>query len=141
LIFFYRSEHVVKTFDQGEIPKSSDLLELMGNYFRPEFLGRLTEIVPFSPITKENVVKIFEIQMKDLHKSLNKQEITLEVTPEAKEFLAYKGFTPKYGARPLRGVIRTDLRSPLSKLIITDKIGKGSTVNVGLKDGALTWEY
>ena len=135
------SEHIVSTFDKGEIPKSSDLLELMGNHFRPEFLGRLTEIIPFSPITKNNVVKIFEIQLKDLHKALAKQEIELVLTNEAKEFLAYKGFTPKYGARPLRGVIRTELRSHLSKLLITGKIAKGSVINLDVKNAVLEWKY
>ncbi|MFD2561114.1 ATP-dependent Clp protease ATP-binding subunit [Aquimarina rubra] len=135
------SEHVVKSFTDGEIPKSSDLLELMSRHFRPEFLGRLTEIVPFAPITKENVVKIFNIQLKDLHKALNKQEVTLELTEGAQEFLAYKGFTPKYGARPLRGVIRTDLRGPLSKMLITGKIGKGSKVKLDVKDEKMQWSY
>ncbi len=135
------SEHVVKSFDGGEIPKSTDLLEIMSLHFRPEFLGRLTEIVPFSPITKENVVRIFEIQMKDLYKALHKQEITLELTDDAKEHLAYKGFTPKYGARPLRGVIRSDLRSVLSKKIITGEIGKGSIVKLDVKDKKLLWKH
>ncbi|WP_299219284.1 ATP-dependent Clp protease ATP-binding subunit [uncultured Aquimarina sp.] len=135
------SEHVVKSFADGEIPKSSDLLELMGRHFRPEFLGRLTEIVPFAPITKDNVIKIFNIQLKDLHKALNKQEVTLELTEGAQEYLAYKGFTPKYGARPLRGVIRTDLRGPLSKMLITGKIGKGSKVSLDVKDEKMQWSY
>ncbi|WP_298538583.1 ATP-dependent Clp protease ATP-binding subunit [uncultured Aquimarina sp.] len=135
------SEHVVKSFTDGEIPKSSDLLELMSRHFRPEFLGRLTEIVPFAPITKDNVIKIFNIQLKDLHKALNKQEVTLELTEAAQEYLAYKGFTPKYGARPLRGVIRTDLRGPLSKMLITGKIGKGSKVSLDVKDEKMQWSY
>lgn len=133
------SNHVVSSFDEGIIPKSSDLLEIMGNYFRPEFLGRLTEIIPFAPITRENVVKIFNIQLKDLHKSLERMGITLELTDEVTEFLAYKGFTPKYGARPLRGVIRTDLRSPLSRKIISGEIGKESIVKLDLVDGELVW--
>ncbi len=135
------SEHVVQSFTDGDIPKSTDLLELMSNHFRPEFLGRLTEIVPFAPITKENVVKIFKIQLKDLHKALNKQEVTLELTDAAQEYLAYKGFTPKYGARPLRGVIRTELRGPLSKMLITGEIGKGSVVSLDVKDKKMKWSY
>ncbi|WP_299254557.1 ATP-dependent Clp protease ATP-binding subunit [uncultured Aquimarina sp.] len=135
------SEHVVKSFADGEIPKSTDLLELMSRNFRPEFLGRLTEIVPFAPITKDNVIKIFNIQLKDLHKALNKQEVILELTEAAQEYLAYKGFTPKYGARPLRGVIRTDLRGPLSKMLITGKIGKGSKVSLDVKDEKMQWSY
>ncbi|GAA3518447.1 ATP-dependent Clp protease ATP-binding subunit [Aquimarina addita] len=135
------SDHVVQSFNEGDVPKSSDLLEIMGRHFRPEFLGRLTEIVPFAPITKENVVKIFNIQLKDLHKALNKQEVTLELTEAAQEFLAYKGFTPKYGARPLRGVIRNDLRGPLAKMLITGKIGKGSKVSLDVKDDEMQWSY
>ncbi|MDY8138324.1 ATP-dependent Clp protease ATP-binding subunit [Aquimarina sp. 2201CG5-10] len=135
------SEHVVQSFTDGEIPKSSDLLELMSKHFRPEFLGRLTEIVPFAPITKENVVKIFNIQLKDLHKALAKQEVTLKLTDAAQEYLAHKGFTPKYGARPLRGVIRTELRSVLSKKLITGEIGKGTLVQLDVKDEKMQWSF
>ena len=80
------SEKVVQSFNEGLVPASSDLLEIMGNYFRPEFLGRLTEIVPFAPISKDNVVKIFDIQLKDLHKSLKRQGIQLNLSDEVKVF-------------------------------------------------------
>lgn len=136
------SQHIVDSFGAGNIPKSSDLLEIMGAYFRPEFLGRLTEIIPFSPITKENVVKIFKIQLKGLYKALEKQDISLSISDNAMVYLAEKGFTPKYGARPLRGVIRNDLRSPLSKLIISGKITKGANINLDVDDNnELVWEY
>ena len=135
------SDHVVNAFTKGEIPKSTDLLEIMSKHFRPEFLGRLTEIIPFSPITKDNVIKIFEIQLKDLYKALEKQEMTLILTEEAKKELAHKGFTPKYGARPLRGVIRSDLRSPLSKKIISGTIKKGSVIKLDVKEKKLTWSF
>ncbi len=136
------SQHIVESFDEGIIPKSNDLLEIMGSYFRPEFLGRLTEIIPFSPITKENVVKIFKIQLKGLLKALEKQEITLNISEKAMTYLAEKGFTPKYGARPLRGVIRTDLRSPLSKMIISGEITKGAKVSLDMNaKKELKWQY
>ncbi|MGB1308569.1 MAG: ATP-dependent Clp protease ATP-binding subunit [Oceanihabitans sp.] len=136
------SSHIVESFNKGIIPKSSDLLEIMGNYFRPEFLGRLTEIIPFSPITKENVVKIFKIQLKGLLKALQKQEITLEISEKAMTLLAEKGFTPKYGARPLRGVIRTDLRAPLPRKIISGEITKGTKVILALdKNNAIKWDF
>lgn len=126
------SQHIVDTFGKGEIPKSSDLLEMMGNYFRPEFLGRLTEIIPFSPITEENIDKIFRIQLKDLFRALEKQEIELALSDKASAMLAKKGFTPKYGARPLRGVIRSDLRSPLSKMIISGTVKKGAKIKLDI---------
>lgn len=136
------SDHIVQSFNDGIIPKSSDLLEIMGNYFRPEFLGRLTEIIPFSPITKDNVVKIFKIQLKGLHKALAKQDMSLDISDKAMTYLAEKGFTPKYGARPLRGVIRSDLRSPLSKRIISGELSKGAQINLDIDDNnELQWTY
>lgn len=136
------SDHIVTSFDQGIIPKSNDLLEIMGAYFRPEFLGRLTEIIPFSPITKENVVKIFKIQLNGLYKALEKQDIFLKISDKAMVFLAEKGFTPKYGARPLRGVIRSDLRSPLSRMIISGEITKGAKVSLDIdKKQELQWKF
>lgn len=135
------SQYIIDTFAKGIIPKSSDLLEIMGNHFRPEFLGRLTEIIPFSPITEENVTAIFKIQLKDLHKALEKQDIKLNISEKAITYLAKKGFTPKYGARPLRGVIRSDLRSPLSKMIISGKIKKGAIISLDLdKNKELEWK-
>ena len=72
--------------------------------------------------------------------SLNKQGISLEVSEEAKKHLALLGFTPKYGARPINGVLRNYLRRPISKLIISNKVTKGNTRNVGLdNENNLTW--
>jgi ATP-dependent Clp protease ATP-binding subunit ClpB len=134
------AENIIQSFAKDIVPKSSDLLEIMANHFRPEFLARLTEIVPFAPISEKNVVKIFEIHVKSLHKSLERQGITLEITPEAKEKIALMGFTPRYGARPLTGMIRTQLRRPLSRMIIAGEIGKGSHVKVSVDGGELKWE-
>ena len=136
------SNHIIDSFGKGEIPKSSDLLEMMSSHFRPEFLGRLTEIIPFSPITEDVVEKIFKIQLKDLYKALDKLEISLKISDKAITHLALKGFTPKYGARPLRGVIRSDIRSPLSKMIISGKIEKGSKIILDVdKKNNLKWKY
>ena len=112
----------------------------MCNHFRPEFLGRLTEIVPFAPINKENVVKIFDIHMKSLYKSLKDKGINLDIDQNVKEKLAMSGFSPKYGARPIVGIIRSQLRRPLSKMIIADEIRRGSAVKLTLgKDGNIVW--
>lgn len=135
------SSYIVESFDKGEIPTSGKLSELMEKYFRPEFLGRLTEIIPFAPISEENVVKIFDIHLKNLLKSLENQGIDLRIDQDAKEVLAKSGFTPKFGARPLIGVIRTELRRPLSKKIISGEIGKGSVVHIKKgEDHELTWD-
>ena len=110
-------------------------MDIMQNYFRPEFLGRLTEIVPFSPITEETVTRIFEIHLKGLLKLLEEQDIHLVLTPEAKREIAMMGFNPQYGARPVIGIIRKELRHPLSKLIIAGKIKSGDTVEVRVNEG------
>jgi len=135
------SDFVVESFNNGNIPKSADLMEIMTRYFRPEFLGRLTEILPFAPISEEIVVKIFNIQLKSLLKSLETQGIGLDIEPKAAEKLALSGFTPKYGARPIVGVIRNQLRRPLSRMIISGKVDKGKTVKLSLdKKGEFVWK-
>ena len=134
------SEWIVEQFGQNIMPKSSQLLDIMTKYFRPEFLARLTEIVPFAPISESNVVRILEIQMKSLLESLEKQNIALNITDEAKTRIALTGFTPKYGARQISGVIRTSLRRPISKLIVSGAVGKGDTISVEL-NGQQELEY
>jgi len=124
------SSSIIEAFAKEEIPQSNELAEIMEQHFRPEFLGRLTEIVPFAPISEENVVKIFDIHLKNLFKSLAILGIQLHIEQEAKEELAKSGFSPKYGARPLLGLIRNKLRKPLSKMILSGEIGKGSTLTL-----------
>ena len=81
------SEWIVEQFGKNIMPKSNQLMEIMTKYFRPEFLARLTEIIPFAPISESNVVKILEIQMKSLMDSLDRQSIALMVSEEAKKKL------------------------------------------------------
>ena len=134
------SDFVIESFGKGEIPKTADLMEIMTRFFRPEFLARLTEIVPFSPITEQIVVNIFQIQLNNFMKILNRQGITLEVDKAAKEFLAKSGFTPKYGARPIMGVIRNQIRRPMSKKIISGELQKGDSVKLTIDDkNELVW--
>jgi ATP-dependent Clp protease ATP-binding subunit ClpA len=134
------SDFIIDSFNKDIIPASNDLMEIMGRHFRPEFLGRLTEIVPFAPINEKNIVKIFDIHLKTLLKSLDQQGIQLEIDEAARKKLAMAGFTPKYGARPIIGIIRSKLRRPLSKMIIAGEIGKGSVVKLKTdKQGEIIW--
>ncbi|GAB3542738.1 ATP-dependent Clp protease ATP-binding subunit [Spirosoma fluminis] len=134
------SDYVVEKAAKGEIAASNELLEIMGRFFRPEFLGRLTEIVPFQPISEEAIVSIFDIQLKSLLKALDKQGITVDIDAAARRQLALEGYTPKYGARPLRGVIRNRLRRPLSRMIVAGELGKGSHLAVRTgESGELTF--
>lgn len=133
------SEWITESFAKGDIPTSTKLMEMMTKYFRPEFLARLTEIVPFAPISENSIVRIFDIQMKSLLEALDKQGIRLQLSDEAKKHLALNGFTPKYGARQISGVIRQQLRRPISKYIIAGDVKRGGTVNVGLENTVLAW--
>jgi ATP-dependent Clp protease ATP-binding subunit ClpB len=100
----------------------------MSQHFRPEFLGRLTEIIPFAPMTENMVANIFKVQLRSLMTALERQHIRLSISDNAAKVLSLMGFTPKYGARPLSGVIRSQLRRPLSRKIISGAIGPGSSV-------------
>jgi ATP-dependent Clp protease ATP-binding subunit ClpA len=136
------SEWIAEQVNNGTIPGSQQLMEIMARHFRPEFLARLSEIVPFAPISEQNVVRIFEIQLKGLIEALEKQGITFEIESEAVKMLALSGFTPKYGARQLSGVIRNELRRPISKYIISGALKKGSGIRIRKHENEerLEWE-
>jgi ATP-dependent Clp protease ATP-binding subunit ClpB len=134
------SQYIEEAISKGDIPSSNKLMEIMAKYFRPEFLGRLTEIVPFVPMTQEMVLNILQIQLKGLMQALRKKGISLTISAEASFLLAQKGYTPKYGARPLNGIIRSQLRRPLSRKIISGEIEQGSNVYLDVNDNQeLCW--
>jgi ATP-dependent Clp protease ATP-binding subunit ClpA len=128
------SQFIVDKFNDGRIPENNELMDIMQGHFRPEFLARLTEIVPFSPIMPDGVVKIFDIHLNGLLKLLAEQNIKLEMTDEVKKQIAAKGYNQQYEARPLLGMIRKELRHPLSKLIISGQVKEGDTVEVNIID-------
>ena len=135
------AQHIVDKFNSGVIPENNELMDIMQGYFRPEFLARLTEIVPFSPITDKTVTQIFDIHMKGLLKLLKEQDITLELTPEARETIALRGYNQQYGARPVLGIIRKELRHPISKMMIAGKVKPGDHITVNVdKDGNVGFE-
>lgn len=122
------SDYIFKSFENKHIPTHDEMLEVMQGQFRPEFLARLTEILPFSPITEEMIYKIFDIHIQNLIKSLNAQDINLEIDDSAKAYITKVGFNTHYGARPVLGIIRKEIRRPLSKMIIAGEVCTGDTV-------------
>ncbi len=124
------SEYIFKSFGEGKVPTHDQLLEVMQGQFRPEFLARLTEIVPFSPITTEMIDRIFDIHIKNLLKTLREQNIELVIDETARKYVTRVGFNAHYGARPILGIIRKEIRRPLSKLIISGDIAPGDTVTM-----------
>jgi len=135
------TDWLVEKLSKGEIPTTTQLMEVMGRYFRPEFLARLSEIVPFSPINENMLLQIFNIQLKSLYAPLEKQGIILDIDEETRRILANRGFNPKYGARQIAGVIRNHLRRPISRYIISGKVGKGGQLTVRMDENQeLTWK-
>lgn len=122
------SDYIFKSFGEGKVPTHDQMLEVMQGQFRPEFLARLTEIVPFSPITEEMIDRIFDIHIKNLLKMLEEQNIKLEIDDSARKYVTKVGFNAHYGARPILGIIRKEIRRPLSKLIISGDVNSGDTV-------------
>lgn len=135
------SEWLANQLAEGKNPTTTQLMEVMGRYFRPEFLARLSEIVPFSPIGEDILLMIFDIQFRNVLNLLEKQGISILLTEEVKKYLAHKGFDPKYGARQVAGVIRNYLRRPISRLIISGKLSKGDVLKVGIGESEeLIWD-
>jgi len=128
------SEWLIEQINAGKMPGTNQLMEVMGRYFRPEFLARLSEIVPFSPISEDMLLQIFNIQLRSLNTALEKQGIELEINEETRRALANKGFTPKYGARQVAGMIRNYLRRPISRFIISGKASKGDKLSVVMNE-------
>lgn len=135
------SQWIVEQIQAGHTPSSAKLTEVMAQYFRPEFLGRLTEVVPFSPIDEKVAQEIFLLHFSRLQNQLLKQKnISLELSEEALRHLSQKGFSPKYGARPIAGVIRTYIKKNISRLIVSEQIKPGDNIIVNCRNNELVWE-
>ena len=104
------------------------VLEVLRSRFKPEFLNRIDETIFFRALNMQDLTKIVDIQMDYLRRLLKDQEIDFEITDDAKEFLATRGFNPVYGARPLKRVIRQLIENPLSKQILAQKFLRGDKV-------------
>ena len=138
------SEEIVKHFEKNEIPTSKNLMKIMTESarFRPEFLARITEIIPFAPINENMAEKIFSIQLKSLIKALSRLGIDFSISDEAIKNLALNGFSSKYGARQISGVIRSQLARPISKKIVREEVKAGQTISVSWNAGneEVIWE-
>jgi len=113
---------------------------VMRERFKPEFLNRVDETIFFKALTLNQLSAIVDIQMDNLRNLLKDHNITFEISEEAKELLATRGFNPIYGARPLKRVIRQMVENPLSKLILAQKFIDGDCIKIDVKDDEITFE-
>ncbi len=106
-------------------------------HFRPEFLNRIDEIVVFKPLRKKEILQIVDLMVKRLNQRLAEQNLRVELAPEAKEWLAERGYDPALGARPLRRLIQREIENKLSEMILREEVKPGDTVRVDVEGESL----
>ncbi|MDW8852428.1 ATP-dependent Clp protease ATP-binding subunit [Flavobacterium sp. MMLR14_040] len=135
------SQWIQEQIESGHLPTSNQLIEIMSQHFRPEFLGRLTEVVPFAPINIEIAKAIFKLHLNRLQEQLiSIKNISFDLSDGALEYLTNKGFSKKYGARPIAGIVRTYLKKTISKLIISEAILENEAIVLDIKEDEFIWE-
>ena len=125
-------------FGNATIDKSK-IEERLKDVFRPEFLNRVDEIVTFSSLTKEELIQIVELMLKDTMSALANKDITLNISKEAKEYILEKGTNLKFGARPLRRAIQRYIEDEISERILKGEISNGQEINIVKKNNFLVF--
>ena len=117
----------------------NQVMDIMKQHFRPEFLNRVDEIVFFKALTMQELAPIVDIQISHLKKLLSDRNISIDITEEASEFLAQRGFNPIYGARPLKRTIRQLVENPLSKNILAQEFVSGDNIIIDVDDDEIVF--
>jgi ATP-dependent Clp protease ATP-binding subunit ClpB len=118
----------------------AEVMEIVGQHFRPEFINRVDEVVVFHPLGQEHIRKIVDIQVGYLRKRLADRDLELELDDAARSQLGEAGFDPVYGARPLRRAIQQQLENPLAQAILRGDFAPGDRILVTARDGRLAFE-
>ncbi len=123
----------------GQIDEKAEELVMndLRSHFRPEFLNRLDETILFKPLTRENIGGIVELIIADLNRRLADRDLSLELTAEAERFIVDNAYDPVYGARPLKRYIQKHVETATARLILSDGVGSGDTVVIGVEEGTL----
>lgn len=132
-------DHIKGSIDAVAEAAKTEVLALLKQTVRPEFINRIDEIVMFTPLTNANITKIVNLQLKSVSKMLAQQGITLDATPEAIAYLAEKGYDPQFGARPVKRVIQRDVLNKLSREILAGKIKPDNIILIDSFDGELVF--
>ncbi|MCB0424385.1 MAG: AAA family ATPase, partial [Mangrovimonas sp.] len=129
----------IKDMDSAIEAARIDVLGLLKQTIRPEFLNRIDDVIMFTPLNKSNIKEIVGLQLKAVTKLLAKQNITFDATPEAIQYLAEKGYSPEYGARPVKRVIQKEVMNELSKEILSGKVTTDSIILLDAFDNKLVF--
>jgi ATP-dependent Clp protease ATP-binding subunit ClpB len=130
------SQYLIDQTEAYDVRKEQ-VMAVVRQHFRPEFLNRLDAMVMFNPLDKAELERIAKLQVEQLQKRLHDRRITLDITDEALQWLVNKGYDPAYGARPLRRLVQTAIGDPLAKEILAGEVHDGDTVVIAtVPDGA-----
>ena len=134
------SEFLIEGIDDaGSISESarSNVMSGLRHHFRPEFLNRVDDVVLFKPLSREEIVSIVDLQVKDLAKRLAAQHIGLEMTDVARRFVADAAYDPIYGARPLKRYLQHQLETRIGRAIVAGEVSEGVTLLVDVENATL----
>ena len=128
-----------KDTEEATEKAKEEVLQLLKQTVRPEFINRIDDIVMFTPLTQDNIKQIVRLQLGGIIKLVARENITLEATNEAIDYLAKRGYDPQFGARPVKRVIQKEVMNALSKEILQGKIKAGSLVLIDSFDNGLVF--
>ena len=134
------SSYLLEGIDEdGNIkPEAQDMvMNDLKNHFRPEFLNRLDETIMFKPLTKANITNIIDLLVKDLNRRLEDKELSVELTPAAKNYVADHGYEPMYGARPLKRYLQKSVETLAARLILSDGVDAEDTILIDVENDQL----
>lgn len=123
---------MLNTGDEEEQKEKEKIEKALKKNFRPEFLNRIDEIVMFSPLSREEVTAVVDLQMQEISERLRERGLKVELTREARDWLANVGYDPAFGARPLRRALQKHVESPLSVSLLEGKYSEGDTIMVSV---------
>jgi ATP-dependent Clp protease ATP-binding subunit ClpB len=115
----------------------TDVLQVLRDHFKPEFLNRIDDIVVFGQLGRDQIASIIDVQLEKLRKNLEERGISIELDDSARELIIEEGYDPVYGARPLRRAIQNLVQNPLAVSLLKGEIASGNTVRVSALDGAM----
>jgi ATP-dependent Clp protease ATP-binding subunit ClpC len=121
-----------RSANQDERDAHDKIEKALKGTFRPEFLNRIDEIITFSPLTVEDMVKIVDLQMKEIEERLSEHGLKVALTETARQWLANEGYDPAFGARPLRRALQKHVESPLSVSLLSGQFKEGSHILVDI---------
>ncbi|MBK5226139.1 MAG: AAA family ATPase [Thermoleophilia bacterium] len=133
------SQYITELGAGGEEEMDHLVTEAMKKHFKPEFLNRVDDIIIFHRLSEEQLREIVDIQVRDMTALLADRNIGINLTDDAKDYLAREGYDPAYGARPLKRLIQKEIQDVLAMKLLTGEFGEGQTVEVDAKDGGLVF--